>query len=282
MRTSSRASDRDRLRARYGPWAVVTGASSGIGRELAVQAAASGLDVVLVARRRELLDAVAADLERRYGVRCLVVAADLADEHQLDRVMSATGELDVGLLVAAAGVGTSGSFLDADPAREQTMLRVNCAATLALCHHFAARFAERGSGGVVLLSSIVAFQGTPRAAHYAATKAYVQSLAEGLHAELRPHGVDVLALAPGPVHSGFAAEAGMTMTRALEPREVAASLFDSLGKRATSAPGALSKLLTWSLAPLPRRARVAAMGRVMTGMTPGPATSVDAGLRRTG
>ena len=110
----------------------------------------------------------------------------------------------------------------------------------------------------------------------------MQTLAEGLHAELRPYGIDVLALAPGPGHSGFAAEAGMTMTRALQPREVAASLFDSLGRHARSAPGGLSKLLTWSLAPLPRRARIAAMGRVMTGMTARNAAEVASGPGPTG
>jgi short-subunit dehydrogenase len=97
----------------------------------------------------------------------------------------------------------------------------------------------------VLLASLVGRQGTPGAAHYAATKAYVQTLAEALHAELAPTGIDVVASAPGPVHSGFAARAGMRMTAALDPADVAAATLEALGRRAVVTPGALSKLLTW-------------------------------------
>jgi uncharacterized protein len=267
MSSSSPSRPAGRLLRRYGSWAVVTGASSGIGRELAREAAAAGLDVVLVARRRDELQALSDELVGRHGVRVEVVAADLSRPDGVGAVVAATGSLDVGLLVAAAGRGTSGDFLDADLADEVGMLEVNCGAVLALAHHFGGRFAERGRGGIVLLSSIVAYQGTPRAAHYAATKAYVHTLAEGLHAELRPRGVDVLASAPGPVHSGFADRAGMSMGRALAPADVAAATLAALGRRSVVAPGALSKVLTSSLAPLPRRARVAIMGRVMGGMT---------------
>jgi len=147
------------------------------------------------------------------------------------------------------------------------MLAVNCGAVLDLGLHFARRFARRRRGGLLLLSSVVAFQGTPRAAHYAATKAWVQTLAEGLCVELRPHGVDVLAAAPGPVNSGFADRAGMRMGRALRPEDIASEIVDALGRRNTVRPGGLSKLLGWSLATLPRALRVQVLARVMAGMT---------------
>lgn len=264
---SMRAKDARSLRTRYGPWAVVTGASSGIGREAAVQLAVAGLHLVLVARRTDPLEALAATLRERYGVNVTVAAADLADRTGAETVARATEQLDVGLLVAAAGYGTSGDFLDADLPRELDMLEVNAAAPLILAHNFGQRFARRGRGGMVLLSSVVAFQGVPRSAHYAATKAYVQTFAEGLHAELTAHGIDVLAVAPGPVHSGFADRAGMRMGRALQPTDVVTPALLALGRRATVAPGWLSKVLTWSLATLPRRARVRVMGLVMKGMT---------------
>lgn len=256
-----------RFLERYGPWAVVTGASSGIGRELAIRAAAAGVHVVLVARREAVLDDLAGTLRRRYGVQCRVMAADLSRHAEVGAVIAATAELQVGLLVAAAGFGTSGPFLDGRAPDELAMLDVNCAAVYLMSRHFGARFAEQRRGGIVLLSSIVAYQGVPRAAHYAATKAYVHTLAEGLHQELRPHGVDVLSVAPGPVHSEFAAVAGMTMSRALQPADAVAPIFAALGRRSVTVPGRLSKVLTWSLAPLPRRARVSIMGRVMRGMT---------------
>jgi short-subunit dehydrogenase len=127
--------------------------------------------------------------------------------------------LDIGLLVAAAGFGTSGLFLNSLLEQEMAMLNVNCRSLLGLIWHFGQRFAMRGRGGMVLMSSIVGFQGMPFAAHYAATKAYVQALAEALYVELAPMGIDVLAAAPGPTHSGFATRAGMQMGMALDGHE---------------------------------------------------------------
>lgn len=264
---SSRARRQERWRAKYGPWAVVTGASDGIGREMALRLAEAGLNLVLVARRREALDQIAAELTMRYGIETRVIAADLALEAAVATVMAATGDLDVGLLIAAAGFGTSGRLIDARLEQELAMVNVNCRAVMALSLHFGRRFADRGHGGMVLMSSLLAFQGVPYAAHYAATKAYVQSLAEALHVELVPLGVDVIASAPGPIHSGFAARAGMRMGMALMPRDVAQATLDGLGRRTTVRPGWLSKALEGALLPLPRWARMWAMGRIMTAMT---------------
>lgn len=260
-----------RLRRRYGPRAVVTGASSGIGREIAVALAEAGLDLILVARRETALRELAADLVARHGVDVVVMALDLARADGVDDLVAATADTDIGLYVAAAGFGTSGEFLHTAIETEREMVRLNCEAVLVTSLVFGRRLADRGRGGIVLMSSIVGFQGMPHAAHYAATKAYVQTLAEALHVELRPHGVDVLAAAPGPTHSGFADRAGMTMGRALSPTTVARGTLDALGRRPTALPGLLSRVLKDSLAPLPRRARVRIMGSVMAGMTGHPA-----------
>jgi uncharacterized protein len=252
-------------RDRYGPWAVVTGASEGIGRQIALDLANRGLHVVLAARRQALLEELARELPASVSSR--VVAADLATLAGVEAVTSATQELDVGLLVAAAGFGTSGAFLDADIERELRLLDVNCRAPLVLTHHFGRRLAARGRGGIVLLSSILAFQGVPRTAHYAATKAYVQSLAEGLGRELGPLGVDVLASAPGPVASGFAGIADMRYGATVPASVVARETLGALGRRRTVRPGWLTKVLTAGLSALPRPARVRLMERVMAGMT---------------
>ena len=262
-----------RLRGRFGPWAAVTGASDGIGRACAQQLAAAGLNLVLVARRQPLLDRLAAELSTAHGIRTRVLALDLTTDDAIAKVDTDTLDLDVGLLVAAAGFGTSGLFLDADPAAEADMLRVNCAATLGLAHRFARRFAARREtggvrGGMVLMGSLVAFQGVPFAAHYAATKAYVQALAEALRLELRAQGITVVASAPGPVRSGFGTRAGMQITSGASPEAVARGTLATLvSGGGTATPGLLSKLLTWSLAPLPRGARSRIMGEVMRGMT---------------
>jgi len=255
------------FKKRYGPWAVVTGASSGIGQACAREVAATGLNLVLVARREDELRKLAAELGAARGGEMQVVAADLATPAGLARVEAATEDLDVGLLVAAAGFGTSGNFLAGDQADELAMLAVNCRAVYHQSLHFGGRFAARGRGGLVLFGSLVGFQGAPSAAHYAATKAYVQTLGEGLHVELGPLGVDVLLSAPGPVHSGFAGRARMTMGAADTPAAVARSTMAALGRKMTVTPGALGKFLTWSLMTAPRALRTRIMGRIMGGMT---------------
>lgn len=251
----------------YGPWALVTGASDGIGRAFAERLGALGFKLVIVARREERLRQLAEELANAHGTGTRVVAADLGTTHGLAAVDGATEDLDVGLLVAAAGYGTSGPLIEANSERERNMLDVNCFATLHQCAVYGKRFTQRGRGGIILMSSLLAWQGVPRSAHYAATKAWVQTLAEGLRRELAPNGVDVLASAPGPVSSGFAARAGMKMSVAAAPATVAEQSLAALGHTGTVVPGALSKLLTYSVLPLPRFLRTRILERVMAGMT---------------
>lgn len=254
--------------ARYGPWALVTGASSGIGRAIAIELARDGFQLVLVARSGPPLEALAAELTRLHGQEHRVIPADLSDPGQVVRLLSATADLDIGLLVAAAGYGRGGAFIDADLDTELAMIDVNCRAVAAMAWQFARHCRDRGrSGGIVLFGSIVAFQGVPQAANYAATKAYVQTLAEGLHRELAPLNIDVLAVAPGPVHSGFASRAGMHMGTALQPETVARGALRALGRRTTCRPGWLSQALELALKTLPRPGRVRMMAKVMRGMT---------------
>ncbi|XZE17565.1 SDR family NAD(P)-dependent oxidoreductase [Pirellulaceae bacterium SH449] len=257
----------EKVCTKYGPWAVVTGASSGIGRALATELARAKINVVLVGRSVTELDRMAGELSQAQGVECRVVMFDLSDENCIDVLQRATSDLDVGLLVASAGFGTSGSFVDNPIEPELEMLNVNCRALMTLSWYFSRRFVKRGSGGLILLSSIVAFQGTPWAAHYAATKAYVQVLAEGLGRELRPKGVDVLAVAPGPTNTGFASRANMTMAASLDPDKIAPEIITALGRKSTLLPGFLSKLLVYAMLPLPRWARISIMGTVMRGMS---------------
>lgn len=252
---------------RYGPWAVVTGASDGIGLACARWLAQQGLHLVLVARREDRLNTLAADLTRQHGVQVRVVATDLAQAQGNAPLFKAVEHLDVGLLVAAAGFGSAGELLGRPVAQELAMVDVNCRSVLEQVWHMGSRLRQRGRGGVVLFSSLLGFHGVPGSANYAATKAYVQSLAEGLRVEWRRSGVDVLACAPGPVHTGFAQRAGMQMGLAGTPDVVAHETLSALGQRGTVRPGWLSKLLGWSLATAPRALRVQIMAQVMRGMT---------------
>lgn len=257
----------DSLPTRYGPVAVVTGASDGLGAAVAEALAARGLSLVLSARRADRLQALAARLSAAHGVAARAVPADLGTPGGIGALLEATARDDAGLLVAAAGFGSCGPFLDADLAEEQAMLDVNCGATLALTHAFGRRFAARGRGGVVLFSSIVAFQGVPNAAHYAATKAWVQAFAEGIAPEFAARGVDVLAAAPGPVATGFGIRASMSRKRVDTAPAVAADILQALGRRTTARPGPKGRRTALALGMLPRAMRSRVLGGVMAGAT---------------
>jgi uncharacterized protein len=207
------------------------------------------------------------EIKKRHTVETRVIPADLSAPAGRTTVEHETRHLDVGLLVAGAGFGTSGSILSADLRVERNMLEVNCLAVLEQSVSFGQRFTKRGRGGIILMASLLAWQGVPGAAHYAATKAYVQSLAEGLHQELKPKNVDVLASAPGPVNSGFAGRADMKLGSADTPASVAKGSLQVLGRKATVIPGVLGKFLTYSLLPLPRVFRVRILSSVMASMT---------------
>jgi uncharacterized protein len=153
---------------------------------------------------------------------------------------------------------------------------VNVTAVTRLAHTYARRLVIRGQGGIMLFGSILGWQGVPGSASYAATKAYVQSLAEGLRPELATNGVDVLSIAPGPVRSGFGARAGMTMTFATTPEVVASGALSALGRRMTVVPGFRGKFLTTALATLPRRLRIRVLADVVARMV-NPTPSQPAG-----
>jgi uncharacterized protein len=255
------------LLSKYGEWAVVTGASSGIGREIARQLAAEGLRLLLVARRAAELDQFRVEITSRCKAQAIALPIDLATSGASATVFDAAANLNTGLLVNAAGFGLGGPFLESGLREESSMIDVNCRALMELTHRFGSRFAAQRRGGIILLSSIVAFQGVPRSANYAATKAYVQSLGEALADELAAHGVDVLISKPGPTHSSFAARAGMEFSKAQRAEDVASATLAALGRRTSVTPGLLSKFLLGSLMTAPRFLRVQIMKAIMRSMT---------------
>ena len=255
-----------RLKTTYGDWAVITGATSGIGRELAFRVCEAGLNLIAVGRGEKSLQNLKLEITTRFGVQCETLQADLGTDQWI-RVTQKSNSRKVGLFIASAGFGTSGTFIGNSIETEAEMLRVNCEALLKLTHHFAKHFSCQKRGGIILMSSMVAFQGVPFSSNYAATKAYVQSLAEGLYHELKPYGVDVLAAAPGPVGSRFGERANMNMGNPMQPEEISLPILKALGKKPTVLPGRLTKILVYALRTLPRWGKVRIMKQVMGGMT---------------
>jgi short-subunit dehydrogenase len=182
----------------YGPWAVVAGASEGVGASFAAAVAKEGVNVVLLARRQAALDEVAARIRAESGVETRAVAVDLAAPSAMDTVAAATNDVEVGLLMYCAGADPNYQPFLSNPVEVATaMVRRNCTALVEMCHHFAAPMAAKGRGGLIVLSSGAAFVGAPNMVIYGGTKAFDVVFTEALWAELHPQGVDVLSLVLG-------------------------------------------------------------------------------------
>jgi uncharacterized protein len=208
--------------------ALITGASSGIGADLARELAGRGRNVVLAARRLDRLEALAQELHDLHGVRAEPLAVDLLDPdatRALPERIDALG-LTVDILVNNAGYGSAGQFVDLDARSESDMVRLNCEAVVTLCGAYVPRFAERRSGAVLVVASEAGMQPLPGQATYGATKAFALSYAEALHAEMSHLNVAVTALCPGPVDTEFAQRAGMESAFGMVPSFAIVSCAD--------------------------------------------------------
>jgi uncharacterized protein len=220
---------------RYGPWALVTGASEGTGRSFARQIAQKGLPSILVARRAEPLAALAKEIRAESGVECVTASIDLSAPDAYDRIVAAVGKREVGLLVCNAGADPNGSrFLDRDVSAWVDLVHLNVLTTLKCAHHFGGLMKQRGKGGLLLVSSGACYGGASFLAAYSASKAFVTSFTEGLWAELQPHGVDVLTLVMSqtdtPAFRALLAEKGLPFPdNTASPDEVAKLGLERLG-----------------------------------------------------
>lgn len=239
---------------RYGPWAIIVGASEGIGAAWAHALARRGLNVVLVARREQALKEVAEAIKKAHGVQVATVVADAASPDLMTAIEAV--DHDIGLYVHNAAYSPGGDFLKRQVADQLKAVDVNVRAPVLLSHFFGQKFVARGRGGIVLMSSLTALQGTPNIATYGATKSFNLALGEALHSELKPLGVDVLVCC-----------AGATLTRPylevtrpavspgeLEPEAVVEAALRQLGKRAYMIPGAFNRFAAFAMSRLLSRA----------------------------
>jgi uncharacterized protein len=230
---------------RFGPWALITGASSGIGKEFARQIAASGIHVVLAARRQHLLDELGAQLAKDFGVQYRIVGVDLTHEDFLDPIRTATDDLDIGLLVSNAGAPLLAEFVDTPVDRLLQQIRLDVSAPLRLIRHFAPRLARRGRGGLILVSAMGAAQGLPLAATGAAGKSFLLSLGYGLHDEFARLGLHTTVLIPGPTDTRVLGMMGMDPARMpIKPIPAEVSAAEALAALVTNRPSHISGRLT--------------------------------------
>ncbi len=248
---------------RYGPWALVTGASSGIGAEFAKQLAEKNLNLVLIARRKERLEHLAGQLEKKHGVQVKTITADLSRPDFMSLVYPVTQTREIGLLVNNAGFGIGGSFLEHDLQRELALLDVNCRAPLILAHEIGRQMAQRRRGGIIFVSSVSAYMATPFEASYAASKVYELFLGDSLWYELKQQGVDVLSLCPGSTATEFHEISGISPYAAMAVEPVVASALKSLGKKQSVITGWHNRLLVSLAKTVPHRIMTTLAGKVM-------------------
>ena len=267
------------LRERYGPWALVAGASDGIGEAFARQLAAAGLNVLLLARREATLAALAAELRSAHGIDARCVVADLMRDKLLDRLRAASDGLEVGLLICNAGaVHGAAPFLDRPVDAALGLVALNCRTPVLLAHHFGGPMRERGRGGIMLLSSLSSLSGAGLTATYNATKSFDMIFAEGLWHELKPAGVDAMCLMVGATRTpsmlqrmpSFAAYPNI-----MDPADVAAEGLAFLGRGPMWVAGAHNRAIVKHLLPLPRVTQINALSAANAGIFGQPVISAE-------
>jgi short-subunit dehydrogenase len=264
--------------SRYGPWALVAGAAVGLGAEYARQIAARGLAVVLIDRDAGPLEKTADAIRAAHGVAVRTLALDLARADVADVVLAATTDLDIGLLVYNAAIGTVSPFLEISTSNLQAVIDVNCRAPVFLTSALVPAMAARGRGGVVLMSSMAGNFGAAQLTIYAASKAFNLIFAEALWAELHGRGVDVLAVQPGQTRTpGWQASQPPELQGpgplVMEPAEVVAEALAALGSEPTLIPGEMNRQSAALLAGLPRRQAIELMSAITAQLIPTGRTS---------
>lgn len=237
---------------KYGPWALVTGASTGLGAEFAKQLADKGINLVLVARSENRLGALAKQLEQSTSIKTLVVSSDLSGDDFLEKIKDATKGLEINLLINNAGSALSDDYLSNDLESELKVLYLKIRAPMMLTHHFGKLMKTRGRGGIIFLASVVGLVGIPGWSNYAATKGHNMLFAEGLAEELKQDGVDVLALSPAFIRTEFMELSSFGKFLSLEADKVVRVALKSLGKKRAVTPGLIHKLIAFSTRLQPR------------------------------
>lgn len=254
----------------YGPWALVLGAGAGLGEEYARQVADRGVDVVLVDRDTDALEALATSIGAE---RCRTADVDLGADDAVERLLEAIEDLDVGLVVANAAASHVGRFRDQPAPNIDAQLQVNLRTPVTLLHRLLPRLSARERAGVILMSSLSSRRGAPLVATYAATKAYLGILAESLWYELADDGIDVLGVLPGSTRTpGWLSsmpQASLGTSSLMEPADVVAEALDTLGSGTpTLVPGDANRASEQMLESLPRADAVRTIGQVMSDMYP--------------
>jgi len=258
----------DSFKEKYGSYAIVTGASAGIGAAFATEIAARGLNLVLVARRLEKLEALSKGLRQQFHIDVKCLSLDLSQDGAVDRLIQETASLSIGLLVLNAAVVHVGGFLKSSYEQESYLLKFNALIPTQIAHRIGNRMKQQGRGGILFVSSLAGLAPAPFQATYAATKAYVSSLGQALSFEFARVGVDVSVLAPGmtdteglqnTVNIDYSKMKGVSM---MSPVAVAKIGLDGLGKKTFIVPGSKNKFAAFLFGLLPQSVSTKMVGKM--------------------
>lgn len=249
---------------KYGQWALITGGTAGIGLALAKQAASQGMDIILVARRVDLLAQTQKAIQDQYQVKVKMIELDLTLDSALDMLFEETKNLDVGLLIPNAGIELNGLFINSSLEENRKLLRLNTEVPMVLTHHYGRKMAARNKGGILLISSGFGYQGVPYIANYSATKSYILTLGEALNVELKNYGVDVTVLSPGLTKTAMTDNSTIDFDKlpvlSMSADTVAEIGMQALGKKSTVVTGFVNKFFIWQNRLIPRSVPVKLFG----------------------
>lgn len=237
------------FKQQYGQWAVIVGATSGIGECLCELIAAQGINIALVARRNALLMNKSQEIQQRFGVQVKNIQADLCQSKDVFKVIEQTKTLDVGLFIPCAGLETHGHFTQISLQKELDLIQLNVTSTLVLSQHFAQTFSHKGKGGVLLVSSMSGHAPSPYTSNYAGSKAYVLQFGLSLHWEMKQKGVDITVLSPGftttPMTQTFddLRQGADNPFHTMTPMAVAKEALNALGKQALIIAGKKNRFM---------------------------------------
>ncbi|PSW15780.1 short-chain dehydrogenase [Photobacterium rosenbergii] len=255
---------------KYGGWALVTGATSGIGEQIAEQLAADGMNLVLVARREEELKRNSQRISDKHNVKTEYIVADLSRSDGVNAVKKVNQ--NIGLLVLSAGLENNGAFEKINLESERQLVNVNVLSTMELAHHFSNLMVNKGKGGILFVASLFGQMGSPYFSNYAGSKAYVINFGQSLYGELKPKGVDVSILSPGLTKTPMADKTGVNWNKvpfaAKEPQDVARIALKNMGKKVVIVPGLRNQISAFSANLTPRKLLNTMVEKIMSSALP--------------
>ncbi len=252
------------FKTKYGKWAVITGGSSGIGLAFAHLLAEKKMNVLIIARDETKLQKARNEILKTNTIEVKTLSINLLEENAVSIIEEYTKDLDIGIAVINAGMELTGHFIKRTSKQHQDLIQLNITVPTQISHLFSKRFVAKKRGGIILISSLLGYQGVPLFTTYCASKSFILNFGEGLSVELKPYGVDVIVLAPGPTKTKMLDNMDVDFSKMpikiMDTHSTAKPALKYLGKRISVVPGLLNKIYAFENRFLPRKTPIKLFG----------------------